>query len=589
MLNTFCSYTLYLISLYEIINIKFKPMMTKKLYLPFIMALVVVLSSCGSKMGSLSSDYFTTTPAVLEAVGGKVPVTINGKFPEKYFNKNAIVEVTPILKWKGGEAKGKTAVFQGEKVEGNNQAISYKFGGNYTMKAEFDYVPEMANSGLYLEFTAKKGKKKLTIPAVRIADGVISTSQLINNTVASANAALGEDEFQRIIKEAYKENIMFLIQQANIRSSELKKATNFNTEAKNIALSENKRIANVEVSAYASPDGGIKLNEGLAKNREKNTANLVNRNLKRAKLDAPVDAKYTAQDWEGFKELVSQSNIQDKDLILRVLSMYSNPEQREQEIKNISSVYSTLAQEVLPQLRRTRLTLNYEIIGKSDEEIAELAKNNAKELNVEELLYAATLTNNVNEQATIYTKATELYPRDYRGFNNLGKLAFQAGNLAKAESYFNKAYSIEAAPEVSVNLGLIALTKSNKDAAASYLGKGAGAKDFNEAMGNLYVAEGEYDKAVRSFGDVNTNSAALAQILAKDYNKAKNTLNNVENADAYTDYLKAVLGARTNNTSMVVDNLTKAIAKDRTLAKKAATDLEFSKYFTDAAFAKIIK
>lgn len=563
--------------------------MTKKLYLPLLMALVVALSSCGSKMGSLSSDYFNTTPAVLEAVGGKVPVTINGKFPEKYFNKNAIVEVTPVLKWKGGEAKGKTAVFQGEKVEGNNQSISYKFGGNYTMKADFDYVPEMANSALYLEFTAKKGKKKITIPAVKIADGVISTSQLLNNTVTSANSGLGEDNFQRIIKEAYKENIMFLIQQANLRSSELKKATSFNNEAKNINLAENKRITSVEVSAYASPDGGVKLNEGLAKNREKNTANVVSRNLKRSKLDAPIDAKYTAQDWEGFKELVSQSNIQDKDLILRVLSMYSNPEQRENEIKNISSVYSTLASEILPELRRTRLTLNYDIIGKSDEEIANLAKVNAKELNVEELLYAATLTDKADEKATIYTKATELFPRDYRGYNNLGKLAFEAGQLAKAESYFNKAYSLEAAPEVSVNLGLIALAKEDKALAASYLGKAAGAKDFNEAMGNLLVAEGQYDKAVRSFGDIKTNSAALAQILAKDYNKAKNTLNNVETADAYTDYLKAVLGARTNNTSMVIENLGKAIAQDRSLAKKAATDLEFSKYFTDAAFAKLIK
>lgn len=589
MLNTFCSYTLYLISLYEIINIKFKPMMTKKLYLPLLVALVVALSSCGSKMGGLSSDYFTTTPAVLEAVGGKVPVTINGKFPEKYFNKNAVVEVTPIIKWNGGEAKGKTAVFQGEKVEGNNQAISYKFGGNYTMNAEFDYVPEMANSGLYLEFTAKKGKKKLTIPAVRIADGVISTSQLINNTVASANPGLGEDEFQRIIKEAYNENIMFLIQQANLRSSELKKATNFNKEASNINLAENKRISSIEVSAYASPDGGMKLNSGLAQNREKNTKNVVANNLKRANLAAPIDAKYTAQDWEGFKELVSKSNIQDKDLILRVLSMYSNPEQREAEIKNISSVYSNLASEILPQLRRTRLTLNYDIIGKSDEEISSLAKVNAKELTVEELLYAATLTDNANEKATIYTKVTDLYPRDYRGYNNLGKLAFEAGQLVKAESYFNKAYSIQAAPEVSVNLGLIALAKENKAAAATYLGKAAGAKDFNEAMGNLYVAQGEYDNAVRSFGDVKTNSAALAQILAKDYNKAKNTLNNVEKADAYTDYLKAVVGARTNNTSMVVENLSKAIAQDRSLAKKAAKDLEFSKYFTDAAFAKLIK
>jgi len=565
------------------------PMMTKKLYLPAIIALIVALSSCGSKMGGLTSDYFTTNPAVLEAVGGKVPVTINGKFPEKYFNKKTIVEVTPVLKWKGGEAKGKTATFQGEKVEGNNQTIAYKMGGNYTMKTSFDYVPEMAQSELFLEFKARKGAKTYTIPAVKIADGVISTSELINNTLGSANPALGEDAFQRIIKEAHKENIMFLIQQANIRSSEAKKAKDFRDEVKNISDAVNKRVHSVEVSAYASPDGGLDLNTGLAKNREKNTANLVNKEFKGAKLDLPVDAKYTAQDWEGFQELVANSNIQDKDLILRVLSMYSDPEQREQEIKNISSVYSTLAEDILPQLRRSRLILNYEIIGKSDEEISKLASTNAKELNLEELLYAATLTDNAAEQEAIYTKATELFPNDYRAYNNLGKLAYQAGNLAKAESFFKKAYSIEATPEVNTNLGLISLAKGDKATAETYLGKGAGSKVLSEAMGNLYVAQGEYDKAVSSFADTKTNSAALAQILAKDYNKAKNTLDGVKNPDAYTDYLKAVLGARTNNNTMVVDNLKKAVQKDSALAKKAAADLEFAKYFTNSDFMSIIK
>ena len=337
--------------------------MIKKLYLPLLMALVVALSSCSNKMGALSSDYFTTTPQVLEAVGGKVPVTINGKFPEKYFKKNAVVEVTPVLKWEGGQVKGQPAVFQGEKVEGNDQTISYKMGGNYTMKTTFDYVPEMAKSELYLEFNAKVGKKTIAIPAVKIADGVISTSELINNTLSSANPALGDDAFQRIIKEAHNANIMFLIQQANIRSSELKTAKEFNKEVANVNDAENKKISNIEISAYASPDGGVKLNTGLAENREGNTTKLINK----AKIEVPVDAKYTAQDWEGFQELVSKSNIQDKELILRVLSMYQDPEQRETEIKNISSVYKTLADEILPQLRRSRLTLNYEIIGKSDE------------------------------------------------------------------------------------------------------------------------------------------------------------------------------------------------------------------------------
>ena len=564
--------------------------MTKKLYLPLLMAMVVALfSSCSKKMGPLSADYFTVTPQVLEAVGGKVPATINGKFPEKYFNKKAVVEVTPVLKWNGGEAKGQPATFQGEKVEGNDQSISYKMGGSYTMKTSFDYVPELAKSELYLEFKATIGKKEVTIPAVKIADGVISTSELVNNTLGNANPALGEDAFQRIIKEKHDANIMFLIQQANIRSSELKTAKEFNKEVANVNEAANKKISNIEVSAYASPDGGVSLNTTLAENRENNTTKMLNKDLKKAKIDAPIDAKYTAQDWEGFQELVSKSNIQDKELILRVIAMYQDPAQRESEIKNISAVYKELANTILPQLRRSRLTLNYEIIGKSDEEIAKLASSNPSELNIEELLYAATLTNDPAKQEAIYTQATKQFPNDYRAYNNLGKLAYQAGNIDKAESYFKKAANVNASPEVNMNLGLVSLMKGDKAAAEAYFGKAAGTKELGESMGNLYIAQGQYERAVNSFGDSKTNSAALAQILAKDYNKAKNTLANVERPDAYTDYLMAVLGARTNNSSMVTSSLKSAVAKDSSLAKKAATDLEFAKYFTNADFMNIVK
>lgn len=562
--------------------------MIKKLYLPFLMVLVVAFSSC-KKLGELSPEYFTTTPQVLEAVGGKVPVTINGTFPEKYFKKKAVIEVTPVLRWEGGEAKGQPVVFQGEKIEGNDKTISYKTGGNYTMRTSFDYVPEMAKSELYLEFKATLGKRNVTIPPVKIADGVISTSELLNNTLGNANPALGADAFQRIIEQEYEANIMFLIQQANVRASELKVAKAFNDEVKNINDTENREIKNINISAYASPDGGVSLNTTLAENRENNTEKVINKNLKKEKLDVAVDANYTAQDWEGFQELVSKSDIQDKELILRVLSMYQDPEQREQEIKNISSVYSTLAEEILPQLRRSRLTLNYDVIGKSDEEITHLANTDASQLNVEELLYAATLTDDADKKVAIYKKATELYPNDYRGYNNLAFMAYQAGDFDAAESYLNKAASVKDTPEVNMNKGLVALTKGDKAAAETYFGKAAGVKELNESLGNLYIAQGQYERAVSAFGDSKTNSAALAQILAKDYNKAKNTLNNVERPDAYTSYLAAVLGARTNNETMVISNLKKAIAQESTLAKKAATDLEFSKYFTNSAFMNLVK
>lgn len=566
--------------------------MIKKLYLPLLMALVLALSSCGGKMGELSPDYFTTTPQVLEAVGGKVPVTINGKFPEKYFNKKAVVEVTPVLRWNGGEAKGQPAVFQGEKVEGNNQTIGYKAGGNYTMKTTFDYVPEMAKSELYLEFKATVGKKEVKIPAVKIADGVIATSELVGQTIGSANPSSSEDAFQRIIKQAKEAKIMFLIQQANLRASELKsgEVTDFNQAIVDVnADQKGKKINNIEISAYASPDGGMDLNTKLAENRETNTAKYLNQQLKKGKVDATVDSKYTAEDWEGFQELVSKSNIQDKELILRVLSMYQDPEQREAEIKNISSVYKTLADEILPQLRRSRLTLNYDLIGRSDEEIMEAFNSDPKQLNIEELLYAATLTNDHGKKEAIYTKATELFPNDYRAYNNLGELAYRKGDLAKAESYLNRAVRLNAAPEVNNNLGLVALAKGEKANAEALLAKGSGAKTLNEALGNLYISQGQYERAVNAFGDTKTNSAALAQILAKDYNKAKTTLSGIAAPDAYTDYLMAVLGARTNNSSMVVNSLSSAVKKDPSLAKKAANDLEFAKYATNSDFLNIIK
>jgi Flp pilus assembly protein TadD len=383
---------------------------------------------------------------------------------------------------------------------------------------------------------------------------------------------------------------MFLIQQAELRSRELNKqeVTDWKNLVKNADEAPNQNVA-IEISAYASPDGGIKLNTGLAERRETNTSKYLERELKKAKVDVPVDARYTAQDWEGFRELVSKSNVQDKDLVLRVLSMYTDPERREQEIKNISSVFSALADEILPQLRRSRLTANIEIIGKSDDEISALAKSNPRELTVEEILYAATLVNGAAEKETIYKKASELYPSDYRTWNNIGMMRFRAADLAQAEAMFNKAASTKSNPESNMNLGLIALTKGDKAKAQQLLGSASGVNELSEALGVLYLEQGEYAKAVSSFGSVKNNNAALAQIMAKDYSKAQQTLDAVANADAVTDYLKAVIAARTNNSSGVISNLRAAIAKDKALAKEAAIDLEFAKYATNSDFTGLIR
>jgi tetratricopeptide (TPR) repeat protein len=461
------------------------------------------------------------------------------------------------------------------------------------MKMKFDYKPEMANSALYLKFNVTKGSKSYELPEVKVADGCIATSQLYRSTVVSANTALGEDAFQRVIKQAQQANIMFLIQQTNLRNNQL------NTESikalkeamKAVAAdTERKVLENVEVAAYASPDGELGLNETLAGNRESNATKYIKRQMKKQKMEGNVDTKYTAEDWDGFKTLVEKSNIQDKEVILRVLSMYNDPEKREAEIKNLSSVYAALAEEILPQLRRARLTLNYEVIGRSDDEILNTYSTSPKDLSVEEMLYAATLVKSEADKKAVYEKTTSIYPNDYRAFNNLADIAYKNGDIAKATSYLQKAAQLNSsAAEVNNNLGLLALINGDTKKAETYLAKSTGANKLNEAMGNLFIAQGQYDRAVSSFADAKTNSAAVAQIMAKDYNKAKNTLNAVANPDAYTSYLKAIVGARTNNASMVVSNLAAAVKKDNSFAEKALKDAEFAKFITNADFLNALK
>ena len=561
--------------------------MQSKLYLSLTILAAATLTSC-SKMGALSSDNFSVNPSPLESVGGQVPATINGRFPEKYMKKKAVVTVTPVLRYAGGETAGDAATFQGEKVEANNQTISYRVGGNYTMKTNFKYVPEMLKSDLYLTFNAKKGKKTVKIPDVKIGEGVISTSELVNRTLKNASTAFAPDAYQHIIKQKQEANIQFLIQQAKIRTSELNGVSvkQFVKTLQEIQADEQRKaLENIEVSAYASPDGGMSLNTKVAQDREKSTQKYVKSQLKKTGLEAEVDTKYTAEDWEGFKELVSQSNMQDKEVILRVLSMYQDPEERELQIRNLSAAFTDLTQEILPQLRRARMTINYNLIGRSDDEIQAQYKSDASQLSVEELLYSTTLTENVAEQEGIFKKTAQLYPNDYRAYNNLATIAYANGKYNDAKNYLQQALKANSnAAEPNVNLGLISLINNDLTSAQKYLAKGAGSQALGEALGNMYLKQGNYAQAVKSFGNAKSNSAALAQILTKDYMKAAETLAAVQKKDAMTSYLKAIVAARTNNNTLAVDNLRDAIAKDASLAAYAAKDLEFLKLQNDATF-----
>ena len=542
-------------------------------------AALLLLTSCSGKLGALSADNFTVTPNPLETQAGKVPATVNGTFPEKYMKKKAVVTVTPELRYADGQTtKGESATFQGEKVQGNGQTILYQVGGRYNIKTSFDYL-DCNKADMYLSFVARVGSKAAYIPAVKVATGIIATSELYKNSLKSAQAAISPDGFQRINAKKQEAAIKFLIQQAQLRQSELKN----NSVQEFVRLleqinndREGLKLNDVEVSAYASPDGGFELNDRLALERQKNTQQFVEQQLKKARLnDATVDAKYTAEDWDGFQELVKASNIQDKDVILRVLSMYKDPQEREQQIKNISSAFRELADGILPQLRRSRMIINYETVGRSDEQIQQQLKADPSKLNVEEMLYAATLVEEKNAKEDIYKLATELYPNDARAYNNIATLEYAAGNIDAAKKYIEQAQKVSAnLPEAAANLGLIALQKGDLQTAENYISKATGANGLAEVLGNLNLAKGNYAQAEQDFKDVYSNSAALAQILNKNYASAAVTLKYIKNPDATTDYLKAILGARMGNTTDAAQALRAAIAKDSSYAKYAANDIE---------------
>ena len=538
---------------------------------------LLVLASC-SKMGPLSADNFTVDPNPLEAIGGQVPATIDGTFPEKYMKKKAVVTVTPELRYGDGQVtKGTGATFQGEKVQGNDQTIPYKVGGRYTMKTSFPYNADMEKSDMYLTFSARVGNKEVAIPDVKVATGVISTAELYKSAM---NSCIAPDSFQRVKAQKQQANIKFLINQANLRKSELKNNSvkEFVSMLKKInADREGLNLKNVEVAAYASPDGGYDFNDKLSKKRENTTTGYVNKQLKAAKLgDANVDAHYTAQDWEGFKELVSASNLQDKDVILRVLEMYKDPEEREKQIRNMSQGFRELADGILPELRRSRLIINYETVGRSDDQIKQQYASDPSKLSADELLYAASLENDADKKAEIYKKTADLYPDDYRAYNNLAALAFNKGDKNTASQYLAQAQSKGAAPEAYANQALAALKNGNVKDAENYVSKATDANQLNEVLGNLNIAKGNYAQAEKDFGNTASNSAALAQLLNKNYASAASTLNNVKNPDAVTEYLKAIVSNRQGNTDAARQHLNKATQMSAELAAYAANDLEFA-------------
>lgn len=554
--------------------------MNRKLTFTLALSAALALTSCGKKLGQFVADNFTVDPNPLEVVGERVPATITANVPAKFFVKNAEVTVTPYLVFGSQEVASQAYSFQGEKVRGNNPVISYDNGATVTIPVMYNYQPEMEKSELYLDFDVRQGGKQYALPRVKVADGVIATATFAN--AGTVTPAIAPDKYQRIINEKYAADIHFLINMANLRPDQLnsKQMDDLRAEIVKANNAENRVIEDINIHSYASPDGTLAFNEQLAQKRETNTKDYMTGWMSKDKISFnDLTAQFTSEDWEGFQKLVAASNIQDKDLILSVLTMYKDPEQREKEIRNLASVFDQLADQILPQLRYSRIAASVNVIGKSDEQIMAAFDADPSTLTVDELLYAATLTDNNAKKIKIYEAAARLYPNDFRCFNNLGMAQYEAGDYAAAARNFNKAAQLDSRSNAAkMNQGLTALVDKNYSKAKQDFGAAAGAEGLNDALGVYYLKMGDNVAAAEAFGNSRSNNAALAQILTKDYSRARSTLSAINNPDATTYYLMAIVGARTNDAKMVDSNLRQAVKLDSSLAERAKKDLEFANF-----------
>lgn len=549
-------------------------------------AVVLGMTGCSKKLGQFKSDYFSTTPTPLETVGEMVPGTVKGNLPPKFMVKNAKVTATPVIQWSTGfgttgEVSAQPVIFQGEDVRANGQVVDYSNGGMVSIPFSLQYLPEMAKSDLFLDFSVDQNGKIYTLPRVKVGEGVVATSTLAS--AKTVRPAVAKDNFQKVITEKYSADIHFLINQANIRANQTDKADYIDLnkklmEANNAA---NQEIAGITINSYASPEGSLEFNTALAEKRETNTTKLMESQLKKDKITefGELTASFTPEDWEGFEKLVEKSNIQDKDLIISVLKLYPDPVDREREIRNLSSVFNELADQILPQLRYSRVMATINTLGKSDQELVDLFNKDPKQLTEEEILYIATLTDDNNKKMEVYNTAAELNSKDYRTFNNLGMTQYIAGDYEGAKANFEHAHRLNpTAKEPEMNLGLISMLNHDYKKANEQFGAAAGVPETADAMGVYYLAQGDLQKAIRTFGDQKTNNAALAQILNKNYTEARDILGAIKTPDATTYYLSAVLGARTNNQNMVINNLRQAVKLDKNLLQRAQSDLEFAGY-----------
>lgn len=570
--------------------------MKRLLYFGSFIVIAALLSSCGglNKMKKDAGNIsYQVTPKVLEAHGGKVAVSITGQFPEKYFNKNALVEATPVLVYEGGETAFPSVTLQGEKVEANNKSISYA-GGKFDYSGEVDFTDAMRKSELMLRVKATLKGTSVDFDPVKLADGVIATSTLVEKM---PRPIIMKDNFKRIVPESKMADINFIINRYNLRRKELsaedvKMLFDF-VKAANEA--PNMEFVGTEIHGYASPDGKYDFNEKLSQNRADVVDKYIQREYKRAKVEAVnkesfISEKSTAEDWEGFKKLVQNSSIADKELILRVLSMYSDPEVREKEIRNMAEAFEVLKDDILPKLRRSDIQVNVNKIGFSDDEILKYIESNPDTLGIEEMLYAASLTDDAATQLKYYQTALKHYPQCLRAANNIGATLLKMGKVSEAREALLKAQNMKDIDLVKNNLGFCELLDGNLDKATEYFtSMEKPTPESNFGMGTIAIINGKYQDAVNFFGNEPSLNNALAKLLNGDATGAKNMLDGWDHECKHVDYLKAVIGARLGNEDYMFNNLKLAVQKDASLKDKIKTDMEFGKYFENDTFKSIVE
>lgn len=561
-----------------------------------------LLAGCNG-LGKMVKKQATVTYDVktnpLEMHGDSIFFTVTGKYPAKYFAKKATVTVTPVVKYTGGEKALKPVVLVGEAATGSGQKIAYEKGGTFSYTSEkFAYEPAMKVAKVELRAQGAMKSKTKDFTPLELADGTVITPLLVRN---DEKGVFAKDAFVKTTPVNQTANIYYLVNSSDVRANELKSEEMKNVQdfiAKNINNSWYE-FKNIGVSAYASPDGELSLNENLAKNRAKSGSNALMNEFKKnknkeqtfGKSESNYTTQTTAEDWDGFKTLMEQSSIADKDLILRVLTMYQDGEQREKEIKNLSKTYTEVADKILPKLRRSVLTVNVDKKSRTDEMISKLSTSNPDSLSVEELLYAATLTNDVNTKVQIYQNAEKQFGSDWRTSNNLGVALLMQNKTSDAEAAFERAAkNANNNPIVMNQLGIIAAKKGDRTKAMEYYNKASGAgKEVNYNKGILNVRDGKYSDAVSNFGEYKGFNKALAELLNGNAGSVPTIVDeSPEKEMAMSYYLKAVSSARNNNAANVVSNLKTAIEKDGSLKAAAKDDAEFIKLKDNAEFKSLV-